>query len=68
MLHSSETKIDSMLLNTDVDYKKERKCSKKSICCSITIVWVATSLLTFALGYHIKTKECLNDGSVSDEL
>ena len=72
MLHSSESKTDSMLLNTDVDYKTKRKCpnkcSKKCLCCSITMLWVATSLVTFALGYHIKAKECLRDGSFTEEL
>ena len=68
MLYPSESKTDSMLLNADADYKTTRKCSRKCICCSITMLWVATSLLTFGLGYYIKAKECMDDGSLSEEL
>ena len=82
MLRSTESDTDSMLLN--VDYKKRRKCptlcpcfpcspkailcSKKTICCGITMLWGVTSLVTFAIGYYIKAEECLRDGSLSEEL
>jgi len=80
MLHPSESKTDSMLLNAEVTYKKKRKChcspcspkailcSKKTICCGITMLWAATSLVSFAIGYYIKAGECLRDGSLSEEL
>jgi len=68
MLHPSESKTDSMLLNAGADYKTTRKCSKKTICCGITMLWAATSLVSFAIGYYIKAEECLRDGSLSEEL
>jgi len=68
MLHPTETKTDSLLLNADADYKTTRKCSRKCICCSLTVLWVTTSLVSFGLGYYIKAKECMDDGSLSEEL
>jgi hypothetical protein len=81
MLHPVESKTDSMLLNAEVTYKKRRKCptlcpcspltllpSKKYMCCGTTLLWAATSLVTYAIGYYIKAEECLRDGSLSEEL
>ena len=73
MLHSTESDTEEMLLN--VDYNKRRKCSprtllcsKKFICCCGTIMmWGATSFLTFAIGYHIKARECLKEGYIFKE-
>jgi hypothetical protein len=68
MLHPSESNTDSMLLNADADYKTTRKFSRAIFECSIIMLWVTTSLVSFGLGYYIKAKECMDDGSLSEEL
>ena len=68
MLHPTETKTDSLLLNADADYKTTRKFSRAIFECSIIMLWVTTSLVSFGLGYYIKAEKCLRDGSLSEEL
>jgi len=44
-----------------------RKIPIRVIYCGLSLMWIATNFLTFAIGYHIKENHCIDspsDGSL----
>ena len=50
-------------LNSDLNSETNfyRRIPTKIRCFALSMIWIATSFLTFAIGYHIKDNHCSNE-------